>query len=58
VEIELAHDLVDIGEINDILGGVLDHVLGEGSGLPELVILLHELLNVLLLRVDHVQIHL
>lgn len=58
MEIELAHDLVNIGQVDDILSGVLDHVLSEGSGLPELVVLLHQLLDVLLLRVNYVQIHL
>jgi len=50
------HALVDLRQIQDVLGGVLNHVLRQRTSLPEGVVIPHYSVNLLLLRVDDIYV--
>lgn len=50
------HSLVDLGQIKNILSCILNHVLSKWSLLPECVIVLHLLSDVLLLCMNDIDI--
>lgn len=50
------HSLVYLRQIKDILGCVLDHISGQRSLFPEVVMLSHDHSNLLLFSVSHVNV--
>lgn len=54
--VELPHFLVDLGEVLDVLTGVLDHSGGEGSLFPKLFVILHGAVDLVLFLVDFTDI--
>lgn len=58
ISILFLHFLVNKREGNDVLGCILNHVRGEGSSLPEHIIVLHDGLYFLLLGMDNINIDL
>lgn len=51
-DVHLPHSLIDLWEILDVLSRVLDHALGKWPLLPELDIVLHEDIDLVLLAID------
>lgn len=56
VAILALHALVHLRQVQDVLGCVLDHVLGERTPLPEGVVVPHHRMDLLLLRVDYIYV--
>ena len=54
--VHLPHLLVDLRQVLDVLSGVLDHAGSEGSLLPELRVILHQVINLVLFGVVLAQV--
>jgi hypothetical protein len=48
--------LVDLGQIEDVLGCILDHIPGQRSPLPKSIVITHHGVNFLLLGVNYVNV--
>jgi hypothetical protein len=56
VQILLVHILKHPGQVEYILCGILNHVLGERSDLPEQIVCLHLNLNFILFSILYIQV--
>jgi hypothetical protein len=56
VSVLTLHSLVDLGQIEDVLGCILDHIPGQRSPLPKSIVITHHGVNFLLLGVNYVNV--
>ena len=50
------HSLINLRQVKDVLSSILDHISGQGSLLPKIIMLSHDHRNLLFLGVSHVDV--